>query len=90
MTYTNKHAILARPIAFAEAAGYAVTAAGTENRATHVGLGQGGVPAWAARAAALARGAWGPGRFQRGRSPPLPLELRGLCEGARHISALSF
>ena len=51
----------------------------------HVRLGQGGVPAWAARAAALARGAGHPDALSEGAIPPLPLELllslRGLSGG---------
>ena len=50
----------------------------------HVRLGQGGVPSWAARAAALARGAGHPDALSEGAIPPLPLELRSLCKGAWH------
>ena len=46
--------------------------------------GQEGVPSWAARAAALARGAGHPDALSEGAIPPLPLELRGLCKGAWH------
>ena len=47
--------------------------------------GTGGrVPAWAARAAALARGAGHPDALSEGAIPPLPLELRSLCKGAWH------
>ena len=47
------------------------------------------MPAWAARAAALARGANDPDALSEGAIPPLPLELRSLCTGACHLCALS-
>ena len=42
------------------------------------------MPSWAARAAALARGAGHPDALSEGAIPPLPLELRSLCKGAWH------
>ena len=63
-----------------QAAGHAAT--DTKYRAAPVELRQGGTPAWAARAAALARGAGHPDALSEGAIPPLPLELRSLCKGA--------
>ncbi len=45
---------------------------------------RGYVPSWAARAAALARGAGHPDALLEGAIPSLPLELRILCKGAWH------
>ena len=64
--------------------GSADSYAGIEYRIEHVRKGWGGMPAWAARAAALARGANDPDALSEGAIPPLPLELRSLCKGAWH------
>jgi hypothetical protein len=64
--------------------GSADSYAGIEYRIEHVMKGRGGMPAWAARAAALARGANDPDALSEGAIPPLPLELRSLCKGAWH------
>jgi hypothetical protein len=64
--------------------GSADSYAGIEYRIEHVRKGRGGMPAWAARAAALARGANDPDALSEGAIPPLPLELRSLCKGAWH------
>ena len=61
--------------------GSADSYAGIEYRIEHVMKGRGGMPAWAARAAALARGANDPDALSEGAIPPLPLELRSLCKG---------
>jgi hypothetical protein len=45
------------------------------------------MPSWAARAAALARGAGHPDALSEGAIPSLPLELRSLCKGAWHRCA---
>ena len=58
--------------------------AGIECRNEHEGGTGGYVPSWAARAAALARGAGHPDALSEGAIPPLPLELRSLCKGAWH------
>ncbi len=63
--------------------------AGIECRNEHEGGTGGYVPPWAARAAALARGAGHPDSLSEGAIPPLPLELRSLCTGACHLCALS-
>ena len=50
--------------------------AGIEYRNEHEGGTGGYVPPWAARAAALARGAGHPDALSEGAIPSLPLELR--------------
>ena len=60
------------------------TAMLVSSTALSMGGRAGGMPAWAARAAALARVANDPDALSEGAIPPLPLELRSLCKGAWH------